>query len=131
MPQTRDSYEYEASDTAIYKTNLYGGSHNDITNTERFTDDIDLSVYTGAEIDFLFTGSDATDDLTLTLYKRRDSSWTGNEIGWKSALTVANDGTETEYHYTIPDAYQPGHGRPVYELHGYFHYQSGGDIQTA
>jgi len=106
-----ESYKYDAADDEVYQTDGYGGTDTDVDNTERFTDDIDLTVLTGAEVDFKFDGTNATDDLILTIYKRRDGSWTGNEVAWKSAITVANDGSETEYHYTIPEAYQAGHYR--------------------
>jgi len=106
-----DSHLYDAEDTVVYQTDEYGGSHTDIDATERFTDDIDLTVDTEANVHFTFDGSDATDDLVLTLYKRNDSSWSDNEAGWKAAITVTNAGTETEYHYTIPAAYGAGHYR--------------------
>jgi len=105
------SYKYDEDDTSIYVTDLYSGVHTDIDDTERYTDDIDLSVYSGAQVDFKFTPADATDDLVFTLYKRRNSSWSGNEIGWKGAVTVENAGSEAEFHYTIPENYQPGHYR--------------------
>lgn len=111
MPQTRDSWEYDDDDTVLYKTDYYGGSHSDLTNTERFSDNLDLTVYTGAILDFKFLPSCATDNLIITIYKRRDANWTGNELAWKSALTVENNGNEREYPYTIPKDYQPGHYR--------------------
>lgn len=107
----KESYLIDPDDTNIYKTDGYGGSHTDVDNTERFTDDIDLSVNTGAVVDFLYDGSDGTDDLVLTLYKRRNSSWAGNEHAWKSAITVDSDGTEKTYSYTIPGLYDVGHYR--------------------
>lgn len=110
MPK-HTSWLYDDSDTNVYKTDGYSGSHTDIDNTERFTDDLDLTVSQGAQVDFKFDGTNGTDDLTIKIYKRRDSSWTGAEIAWKSALSVSSDGTEDTYHYTIPADYGPGHYR--------------------
>jgi hypothetical protein len=107
----KQSIYYDSTDLDIYQTDGYSGSHTDVDNTERFTDDIDLTVNKGAVIDFTFDGDNATDDLTIKIYKRRDSSWTGNEIAWKSALTVSNDGSEDLYTYTIPPDYGAGHYR--------------------
>ena len=112
MPQVRTSFDFEDG-VVVYQTDEYGGAYNDIDDTERFIDDIDLTKHTGAVIDFLFAaiGADTTDDLTLTLYKRGDSSWTGSEIAWKSALIVSNNGAERQYSYTIPEGYEAGHYR--------------------
>ena len=100
------SYKYDQSDTVIYRT-----SDTDIDDTERFTDDIDLTELTGASVDFEYTPSDATNDLEIVVYNRRDSSWDGNERAWKSTITVPNDGNVHLYHYTIPEDYQAGHYR--------------------
>ena len=95
----------------LYATNYYSGTDIDVAGTEKFSLDIDLTEYTFAIVDVKFLGTDATDDLKLRLYKRGDSSWTGNEIMWKSELIVENPGTEKEYQYTIPREYGPGHYR--------------------
>ena len=105
-----ESYLYDNSDTELYQTNLYGGTDPDIDGTERFTDDIDLTVQLGAIIDFLFDGSDALNDLVINLYKRRDNSWSGDEIAVTS-ITVENDGNEHLYHFTIEESYGAGHYR--------------------
>jgi len=107
------SYLYDDDDTNIYKTDGYSGSHSDVDNTERFTDDIDLTIQTDAVVAFKFDGNNGTDDITLKIYKRHDSSWVGSEIAWKSALTVSSDGSEDIYTYTIPLNYGPGHYRFV------------------
>lgn len=108
----KESYLYDANDTNLYKTDGYSGASADVDNTERYTADIDLTVQTGAIIDFKFDGDNGTDDLIITIYKRRDSTWGGNEIGWKGeGETVSNDGTEKVWQYTIPENYQPGHYR--------------------
>lgn len=105
-----ESYLYDATDTELYKTDGYGGSDADVDDTERYTDGIDLTVHTGAAIDFKFDGSGGTDDLNLYLYKRRDSSWDGDEIAiW--SVTVDSDGSEDIYHFTLDESYGAGHFR--------------------
>lgn len=113
MPQVRTSYDMDEDGSVIYQTDEYGGSHNDIDDTERFTDDIDLTKHTGAVVDFLFEpiGADTTDDIVFTLYKQGGSSWSGSEIAWKSAITKTNNGSERLYSYTIPEGYEAGHYR--------------------
>lgn len=111
MPQERISYDYDNQDTNIYKTSGYGGVYNTINDIERYTDDIDLSVYTGCGCDVKYLANNSTDDLVLSIYKRRDSSWTGNELSWKQSITISNDGLAHEYHYTIPEEYRAGHYR--------------------
>lgn len=114
------SYDYDPSDADLYTTDGYtdqdgvAGTDADVAGTEVFSGDIDLTVQQGAEIHFMFDADGSTDDLRLALYKRNDATWTGNEIAWKPAasyITVANDGTETEYHFTIPPEYGSGHYR--------------------
>ena len=114
MPQ--ETWQYESNDVNVYRTDGYNdpdgvaGTDADIDSTERFTDDIDLSGYEVAVIDFKFDASGATDDLTLSLYKRRDSSWDGDEIAIWSAV-VPSDGSEDIYNFTITKSYGPGHYR--------------------
>lgn len=112
MPQVATSFDVE-SGSVVYATDEYSGSHTDIDSTERYTDDIDLTMHTGAIIDFLFAAisGDTTDDLVLTLYKKGGSSWSGREIAWKSSKTVSNNGSERLYSYTIPEGYEAGHYR--------------------
>lgn len=105
------SFLYAKTNANVYQTNGYSGSDADVDDTERFTADMSLEVNRGVGIDFKYDGSDATDDLILTLYKRIDSTWLGSEVAWKAAITVENDGAEHVYHYTIPNNYQPGHYR--------------------
>lgn len=105
-----EKWKYGAAEI-LYASDLYDGTGLDVAGTEYFSDDIDLTDKTFAVCDFKFLGTDSTDDLKLRLYKRGDSTWTGNEIRWKTELTVENPGTEQEYHYTIPKEYGPGHYR--------------------
>lgn len=106
----RESYLYDKSDIELYKTDGYGGSDTDVDATERFTDNINLTVSLGANIDIRFTGSGSTDDLVLFLYERRDASWSGNEIAiWNT--TVSSDGSESIYNFTIDGSYGAGHYR--------------------
>ena len=111
MPYSSKEWKYEIDPLTIYQTNGYTGTDADIAGTELFTDDIDLTEYTNAEIDFKFDANDATDDLYLHIYKRGDITWTGTELRWKSRLVVENSGAETIYHYTIPIDYGSGHYR--------------------
>jgi hypothetical protein len=105
-----ESHLYDESDTKLYKTDGYGGSNADLDSTERFTGDIDLTVNIGAALDFRFDGSGSTDDLILYLYKRRNSIWDGSETALWS-ITIANDGSESCYHFTIDESYGAGHFR--------------------
>ncbi len=105
-----ESYLYDKTDTELYKTDGYSGSDADVDATERFTDDIDLTVSIGANVDFKFTGSGSTDDLVLSLYERRDVNWGDGEIAvWNS--TVSNSGSESLYSFTIDSSYGAGHYR--------------------
>jgi hypothetical protein len=106
-------YEYAGSDTELYKTNLYTGSDSDLDNTapvddtDGYTSNIDLTQNVGAIVDFKFTGSGSTDDLVLKLFRRRDSSWDGDEIAIDT-ITVSNDGSEDIFSYHLKG---PGHYR--------------------
>ena len=109
-------YEYDAADSELYQTNLYGGSDADLDNTapvsdsDGYTSNIDLTQKDYCIIDFKFTGSGATDDLILKLFKRRNSTWDGDEIAIDE-VNVANDGSEDIYPYTIGPSHGPGHYR--------------------
>lgn len=112
------NYNYDGSDTELYKTNLYGGTDADLDNTapvddtDGYTDDIDLTSKIFAAIDFKFDGNNATDDLVLTLFRRRDASWDGDEIAiW--SVTVSNDGSEDIYAFELGPhkGFGPGHYR--------------------
>ena len=106
----RESYLYDKIDTELYKTDGYSGSDADVDDTERFTKDIDLTVKLNANIDFIFTGSGRIDDLVLSLYKRRNANWTGNEmVIWNTK--VNNNGLERAYNFTLNGTYGAGHYR--------------------
>jgi len=105
-----ESRLYSKTDTELYRTNSYGGSDTALDNTGSFTADIDLTVNIGAAIDFNFDGSGSTDDLILSLYKRRDENWNDGEIAlW--GITITSDGSEDVYHFTIDNSYGAGHFR--------------------
>jgi hypothetical protein len=105
-----EEYGYDLADTELYKTDGYNGSDPDIDSTTRYTEDINLTASIGATIDFKFDGSGGTDDLILSLYKRRDSNWDGDEIAiW--SVTIDSDGSEDIYHFTIDESYGAGHFR--------------------
>lgn len=101
---------YDGEDTELYKTDGYSGSDADIDNTEKFTSDIDLTIQLGAVIDFKFDGTNGTDNITFNLYKRRDSSWDGDEIALSTASDT-NDGSEDIYTKTITESLGAGHYR--------------------
>ncbi len=112
-------YEYDGSDTELYSTGAYSGSDADldntapVDNTDGYTSDIDLTQKIGIVIDFKFSeagGAAGTDDLVLTLYKRRDSTWDGDEIAITS-ITVPNDGSEDIYSFTIDESFGAGYFR--------------------
>ncbi|MDY6888148.1 MAG: hypothetical protein SVV88_11010 [Pseudomonadota bacterium] len=109
-------YEYDGSDSELYQTNLYTGTDADLDNTapvdatDGYTSDIDLTQKTGCVIDFKFDSSGTTDNLVLKLYRRRDSSWDGDEIAIDS-ITVTSDGTEDIFSYMINESHGPGHYR--------------------
>lgn len=105
-----EKYEYGDTDEELYKTNGYGGSDVDLDATERYTGDIDLTSLRQAIVDFKHDSSGTTDDILLYLYKRRDSTWDGDEMAvWST--TVVSDGSEDIYHFTITESYGAGHFR--------------------
>ena len=109
-------YEYDAADSELYQTNLYGGSDADLDNTapvsdaDGYTSNIDLTTQMGAAIDFKFDSSGTTDALILKLFKHRNSTWDNDEIAIDE-VTVPNDGSEDIYHYTISETHGAGHYR--------------------
>lgn len=120
--------EYDGSDTELYKTNLYGGSDADLDNTapvddtDGYTSNIDLTQKVFITTDFKFTGSGSTDNLVLKLFRRRDSSWDGDEIAIFEK-TVSNDGSEDIYSHVInANLWGPGHYR--------YSMQSSGGVDT-
>ena len=103
-------YDYDSEDTTIYETVGYGGSDHEINDLIRHTLDIDLTSKLGAAVDFKFNATGGTDQLVVSLFKRRDTKWSGTEIAIWSG-NVANDGSEDVYHFTIDEAYGAGHFR--------------------
>jgi len=111
-------YSYGGVDEELYQTNLYGGSDADLDNTapvddtDGYTPDIDLTDNMEANIDFKFDASGGTDDLLLTLFARRDSSWDGDEIAL-FVITVPSDGSEDIYNLKLSPAtgFPAGHYR--------------------
>lgn len=109
-------WEYDAADTELYQTNLYGGTDADLDNTapvddtDGYTSDINLEQKVGCQVDFKFDASGTTDDLVLKLFKRRDNSWDGDEIEiWSQ--TVDSDGSEDIFTFTITPEFGAGHYR--------------------
>ena len=96
---------------------MYSGSDADLDNTapvddtDGYTSNIDNTSKVGTRIDFKFTASGSTDDLSLKLYSRRDSSWDGDEILVREWV-VPNDGTEDVKTIVVDVAtYGAGHHR--------------------
>lgn len=118
-------YSYGVSDEELYQTNLYGGTDADLDNTtpvddtDGYTSNIDITDNMFATIDFKFTGSNSTDDLVLTLYKRRDSSWDNDEMAIWSVL-IPNDGSEDIYPFDLGPhkGFGPGHYRWALQSEG-------------
>lgn len=109
--------EYDVADTELYKTNEYSGTDSDIDNTvpvddtDGYTSDIDVTEKMGCTIDFKYHASGSTDELILTLYKRREPTWTTNSIALKT-ITVSNDGSEDIYSFDLSMFdWGPGHYR--------------------
>ena len=105
------SYLYDKNDSELFKTDGYNGNDPDIDDTQKFTNDIDLTVNTGAIVDIVFDGSNDMDDLVLNIYRRRDDNWQGVEIPLETPITISNDGTECIFNISIGKAYGPGHYR--------------------
>ena len=111
-------YSYGGSDEELYQTDGYGGSDADIDNdppvdaTDGYTSDIDLTDNVEATVDFKFDSSGTTDNLVLYVFKRRNSSWDGDEIAlW--TIEVSSDGSEDIYNVNISPAggWSAGHYR--------------------
>lgn len=103
-------YKTDASDSELYKTDLYSGGDSDVANSEVFTSAIDCTEKPHAVGEIKFDSSGTTDDLELTLYRSLDNSFDGDEIAiW--SFTIESDGSEDIY--ATPDLanYGPGYYR--------------------
>lgn len=106
-------WELDGTDTELYKTNLYSGSDADLDNTapvdatDGFTSDITLTQKLGCVIDLKFDASGSTDDLVVKIYKRRESTWDGDEEPI-SQINYDNDGAETIVNLTLDESFGPG-----------------------
>lgn len=86
----------------LYQTNGFDGTDADLDNTapvsatDGYTSDINITDNELASLSFEFLGSNSTDDLVLTLYKRVAAAWTGTEQALLS-VTVTNDGSQDVY----------------------------------
>lgn len=102
-------YSYGGSDEELYQTNGFGGTDADLDNSapvsdaDGYTSDIDLTDNMEANIDFKFDASGAVDDLLLTIYARRDSSWDGDEIA-VLPIIVESDGSEDIFNLKLSPA---------------------------
>lgn len=112
-------YNYGAVDEELYQTDLYGGTDADLDNTapvddaDGYTSNIDLTdnMYANINIKFLATG--ATDDLVLNIFRRRDSSWDGDEIAL-APITVDSDGSEDIFNLDLGP--HKGFGPGIYRI---------------
>jgi hypothetical protein len=103
-------YQYDGSSTTVYRTNAYSGTDPDVGSTQQFTADIDLTQKVFAVCELKFDASGATDDLKVSLYRRLDSSWDGDELEIL-ATTIDSDGSEDLWSFTIGPDFGPGHYR--------------------
>lgn len=103
-------YGYNPTSLSVFATDLYGGAKADLTDTEVFTDNIDMTSDLFATLEFKFTGNNATDDLEIKLYRSLSDTWDGDEIAIDS-IVVSNDGSEDLYSYIINQSFAPGHYR--------------------
>jgi len=104
-------YRYQDNDEELYKTDAYNGSDADIDDTERFTGDVDLTEMRYGVVDFKYAGTNATDDLVIILYRRRDRNWTGKENAVETTKIISQDGSEAVYCYPVLLSHGPGHYR--------------------
>ena len=103
-------YSYDGSSTSLYRTDLYSGADPDVDATRRFSADIDLTQKLFAVCELKFDASGTTDDLKVSLYRRLDSSWDGDELEI-FATTIDSDGSEDLWAFTIGPEFGPGHYR--------------------
>jgi hypothetical protein len=103
-------YSYDGSTTNLYRTNLYSGTDPDVGGTQQFCADLDLTQKLFAVCELKFDASGSTDDLRVSLYRRLDSSWDGDELEILAA-TIDSDGSEDLWSFTIGPDFGPGHYR--------------------
>jgi hypothetical protein len=103
-------YQYDGSNTNIYRTNAYSGTDPDVDSTMRFTADIDLTQKVFAVCELKFDASGAADDLKVSLYRSLDSAWDGDELEIL-VTTIDSDGSEDLWSMTIGPDFGPGHYR--------------------
>jgi len=103
-------YDYDSSNTSIYRTDGYGGADLDVGATERFTATLDLTEKVFAVCELKFDGSGATDDLRLRCFRSLDDSWDGDELEILST-TIESDGSEDLWSLTIGPDFGPGYYR--------------------
>ncbi len=103
-------YDYDPSSTNLYRTNLYSGADPDVGSTQQFCADIDLTRLLFAVCELKFDASGATDDLKVSLYRRIDDSWDGDELEI-FATTLDSDGSEDLWSFVLGPDFGPGHYR--------------------
>ncbi len=103
-------YQYDASSTNLYRTNLYSGVNPDVGSTQQFSADIDLTQRLFAVCELKFDAGGVTDDLRVSLYRCLDGSWDGDELEL-FATTIDSDGSEDLWSFTLGPDFGPGHYR--------------------
>ena len=103
-------YDYAAASVNLYRTNLYSGTDPDVDGTLRFSDDVDLTQKVFAVCEVTFEASGTTDDLEVSLYRRLDGAWDGDELEILRT-TMENYGPEAVWSMTIGPDFGPGHYR--------------------
>jgi hypothetical protein len=103
-------YQYDASSTNLYRTNTYSGTDPDVDATMRFSADIDLTEKMFAVCELKFDAASTVGDLIVTLYRRLDSSWDGDELEILRT-TIDSDGSEDLWSITLGPDFGPGHYR--------------------
>jgi hypothetical protein len=103
-------YSYDGSSVNLYRTDLYSGTDPDVGSTRQFCADIDLTQKLFAVCELKFDAGGTTDDLHVSLYRRLDGSWDGDELEI-FAVTIDSDGSEDLWSFTMGPDFGPGHYR--------------------
>ncbi|MBN1508736.1 MAG: hypothetical protein JW955_17945 [Sedimentisphaerales bacterium] len=103
-------YAYDASSTNLYRTDAYSGADPDVGTTMRFSADLDLTESLFAICEIKFDAANVVGDLIVTLYRRLDGSWDGDELEILRT-TIDSDGSEDLWSIALGPDFGPGHYR--------------------
>lgn len=109
-----------AAEQELYQTNSFGGTDADLDNstpvsaTDGYTSNIVLTDEDQAALSFEFLGSNSTDDLVLSLFKRVGAAWKDTELALWS-VTISNDGSQDVY-TGLEIGEHRGHGHGTYRV---------------